>query len=144
MDVVPWVRVVRFKGDNAGTRLFALKDGGGCPKRLADLVQDLRERDLVHHGMIGAASAILVPARESLEVMTTALTNNPERNLCDSVLCYWCRELERRMNLFLAIKKPRYFQTRAFAVPLAVINQLRESDSSLVARVKGLIKRHIL
>ena len=142
--VVPWVRVVRFKSDKGQTRLFTLRDGGCCPKKLADLVQDLRERDLVQDGTIGAASAILVPARESLEVMTTALTNSPERSLCDSVLCYWCRELERRMNLFRAIKRPRYFQTRVFAMPLAVINQLRESDSPLVARVKGLIKRHLL
>ena len=85
--------------------------------------------------MIGEAAAIVVPAQESLHVMTAALTDHPERNLCDSLLCYWCRELEKRMNLFAAIESPRFFQRPGLAVHLlALVNRLREADSRLVAR----------
>lgn len=143
LHVVPWVRVVRFKSHDGQTKLFRLRDRGGCVTRLVDLVQDLREHGLVRDGMIGEASAILVPAQESLEVMTSALTDHPERNLCDSLVCYWCRELERRMDLFAAIENPKSFQRHGLAVHvLALINRLREADSPLVARAKGLIKKH--
>ena len=88
LQIVPWVRTVRFKGSDGETGLFTLRDRGGCTKRLTELVQDLRDKDLVQQGTIGTAPAILVPARESLQVMTAALTSNPERNLCHSTACH--------------------------------------------------------
>ena len=138
LHVVPWVRVVTFKRGDGPTRLFALKDRGGCVRRLAELVGDLREEGVVQEGMVGEASALLVPARESLHIMTTALTNNPERNLCAKVSCYWCREVERRMDLFRAIDNPRYFQRNTFAIGLIrLINHIRKTDNRVVARMKG-------
>ena len=142
LQIVPWVRTVRFKGSDGETGLFTLRDRGGCTKRLTELVQDLRDKDLVQQGTIGTAPAILVPARESLQVMTAALTSNPERNLCHSVLYYWCRELERRLELFPVVQHPRYFQKSRFAVRvIALMNYVREADSPLVGRAKGLMKR---
>ena len=44
LHIVPWVRAVRFKSRHGRTKLFMLRDRGGCVKRLADLVQDLREK----------------------------------------------------------------------------------------------------
>ncbi len=142
LQIVPWVRTVRFKGSDGETGLFTLRDRGGCTKRLTELVQDLRDKDLVQQGTIGTAPAILVPARESLQVMTAALTSNPERNLCHSVSCYWCRELERRLELFPVVQHPRYFQKSRLAVRvIALMNYVREADSPLVGRAKGLMKR---
>ena len=42
LHVVPWVRVVKFKSGTAPTKLFTLKEHGGCTRRLAELVSDLR------------------------------------------------------------------------------------------------------
>ena len=125
-------------------KLFTLRDRGRCVTQLPVLVRDLRDQGVVQDGMVGAASAILVPARDSLQIMTAALTSHPERNLCDNVLCYWCRELERRMDLLQAVQNPRYFQKHAFAIRLiTVMNQIRESDTRVVAWTKRLIKKRV-
>ena len=145
LHIVPWVRVVTFKSGDGQTKLFALRDRGGCVRRLPELVSDLRERGFVREGRVGGASALLVPARESLHIMTAALTNNPERNLCHYLLCYWCRELERRMGLFGAVENPRFFQRNPLAIRLvALLNQVRETDSRIVAYPKRLVKQHLL
>ncbi len=124
LDVVPWVRVVRFRCEDGQTQLFTWRDRGGCTRRLPELVSDLRENGIVQEGMVGEASALLVPAKESLHIMTAALRKHPERNLCDHLLCYWCRELERRRDLFDAVAHPRFFQRSALAIRLvAVANQ---------------------
>ena len=144
LGIVPWVRVVRFRSRDGQTKLFTLRDRGGCVTQLPALVRDLRDQGVVQDGMVGVASAILVPARDSLQIMTAALTSHPERNLCDNVLCYWCGELERRMDLFQAVQNPRYFQTQTFAIRLITwMNQIRESDSRVVGWTKRRIKTHI-
>ena len=145
LGVVPWYRVVKFRNREGLTELFTLRDRGGCIRRLPELVADLREAGLVREGTIGKASAVLVPVPESLQIMTAALRNHPERNLCDKLTCYWCRELERRMNLFDAIESPRFFQSsRSVVLAMALLNRWRQADSVLVARVKQIVKKHYL
>ena len=145
LHIVPWVRFVRFRRGDGRTETFALRDRGGCTRRLPELVVDLRDQGVVQEGTLGQASAILVPARQSLQIMTAVLRSHPERNLCDSVLCYWCRELERRLNLFQAVRVPRYFQTHTVVVRLLMfMNQIRETEGRIVAWTKRLIKRYVL
>ncbi|MGI9239645.1 MAG: AAC(3) family N-acetyltransferase [Verrucomicrobiales bacterium] len=145
LGVVPWFRSVEFKNREGRTELFTLRDRGGCAQRLPELVADLREAGLVSEGRIGEASAILVSVPESIQIMTAALRNNPERNLCDRITCYWCRELERRLDLFDAIESPRYFQSNRPAVgAIACLNRWRQTDSLLVARIKQIVQKYHL
>ncbi len=145
LEVVPWRRVVKYRDADGEIKTFDLRDRGGCTKRLPELVSHLRTQGLSQDGKIGMARAVLVPAKESLEIMTNLLKNNPEKNLCDKASCLWCRELERRMNLYKKIEHHRYFQKNTLVKHfIALINWLRERDNSVVARIKGSIKRYIL
>lgn len=144
LNIIPWKRAVKYISKDGGIQTFIFKDQGGCVKRLPELVSNLREKGFVTDGVIGQAKAVLVPVREALEVMTNLLRENPAINLCDDVLCFWCRELERRMSLYKNIENPRYFQKYVVAIYLiALMNWLRERDNRVVARTKKLIERYI-
>ena len=145
LDVVPWRRCVRYKTSDGEIKIFTLKDRGGCVKRLPELVSHLRSIGIVKDGKIGQASAVLVPARESLAVMAELLIQNPSINLCNSVWCLWCRELEGRLNLYERIEHPRYFQKNvAIRKLVGAVNKFREKDSRAVTRFKLFVKENIL
>jgi aminoglycoside N3'-acetyltransferase len=143
LNVVPWKRAVNFKDRNGRIRTFVLGDRGGCVNKLSDLVAILRNEGLVNDGVIGKASAVLVPARIALERMTDLLKQQPTLNLCDRPFCLWCREIERRMNLYTTIKNPLLFQKNKTIINLiAILNWLREIDNPLIARIKLKIKKY--
>lgn len=143
LNVVPWKRAVKFRNHNGKIRTFVLVDRGGCVNKLSDLVTFLRSEGLVHDGRVGETSAVLVPAKDALERMTDLLKRQPALNLCDRPLCLWCREIERRMNLYKAIENPRLFQKNKYLIHfIAIVNWLREIDNPLVAKTKLKIKKH--
>ncbi len=145
LDVVPWRRCVRYKTRGGEIKIFTLKDRGGCVKRLSELVSHLRKIGLVRDGKIGMASAVLVSAKESLAVMAELLIHNPSINLCDSVWCLWCRELEGRLDLCDRIERPRYFQKNiAIRKLVGAMNRFREKDNRVVTRFKLFVKENIL
>lgn len=145
LDVVPWRRCVRYKDRDGEIKIFTLKDRGGCVKRLPELVSHLRTIGLVRDGKIGMATAVLVSAKESLAVMAELLTQNPSINLCDSIWCLWCRELESRLDLYDKIERPTYFQKnitiRKF---VGAMNGFREKDNRAVMRFKLFVKKNVL
>ena len=144
LEVVPWKSAVNFRDNKGKLKTFVRRDIGGCVKRLPELVAYLRKEGLVTNATIGNAKAIMVLARESLEIMTNLLKNNPEINLCDKALCFWCREIERRMNLYKRIENPSYFQKNIFLVYLlAVINWLRGRDNRIITKVRLLNAKKI-
>jgi len=54
------------------------------------------------------------------------LKKNPALNLCHDISCLWCRELERRLDLYARIEHPAYFQrNRLIRSALALINRFR-------------------
>jgi aminoglycoside 3-N-acetyltransferase len=126
LDVVPYRRGVNYR-DNAGNvRVFMRGDKGGCIKRLPDLVPALREAGLITEGRIGNARTLLMPARGGLEAMTSMLREDPTLNLCDDISCLWCRELERRLDLYDRIERPAFFQRNPLMRGvLALINHVR-------------------
>jgi len=126
LDVVPLRRRSRYRDEAGRIRTFVRRDDGGCVRRLPELVAELRDRGLVTDGKIGEADAVLVPAGESLRVMTELLQEAPARNLCGDWSCLWCRELERRLDLYGAIESPRVFQRyRAVAGMTGLVNRVR-------------------
>jgi aminoglycoside N3'-acetyltransferase len=110
LTVVPFRYGVKFKDKNKEIKLFVRKDVGGCIKKLPRFVSHLREMGIVKDGKIGMANAIIAPAKETIEVMTDMLKKDPVLNLCDDISCLWCRELERRLDLYEKIENPKSFQ----------------------------------
>lgn len=144
LDVVPWKRAVMYKNGSGILQSFVLRDHGGCTHRLPELVAQLRLQGLVTDGALGAASAVLVPAREALENMASALRRNPEINLCKRPLCYWCRELERKLDLYQKIEDPEVFQKNRIAIyALSWINRLRELDNGIAAKSRILLRKRL-
>ncbi len=126
LNVVPPWRGVKFIEESGNIKIFVNKNGGGCTRRLPELVNVLRERGILKEGKIGSAKALLINAKDFLEVTSKLLRNNPTLNLCNRILCLWCRELERRMDLYHRIENPRYFQRYCIIIKIiALINRYR-------------------
>ncbi len=141
---VPWMRAVRYKDRRGDIKTYLCRDCGGCTLRLPELVNTLRMQNHATDGVIGSAAAILVRARESLESMTAILKENPAVNLCENPLCYWCRELERRLNLYGKIKNPRIFQRNKPVIhAISLINRIRDLDNRVVVKFKLLIRNRL-
>lgn len=124
-NVVPIVHGVKYRDDEGKVKIFVF-DYPPCVKKLPKLVPILRKMGTVKIGRIGMAYSILAPARGLLKVMTGMLKENPTLNLCDNVFCLWCRELERRLNLYKKIENPKYFQKSSFMIQtIALVNWFR-------------------
>ncbi len=141
LDIVPFRRRSRYRDDAGRICTFVWRDEGGCFSKLPDLTSVLRNRGLVSDGKIGDADAVLVPAAEGLEVMTEILRAEPERNLCAAWSCLWCRELERRLDLYGANADPRLFQrNRAVARLSGLINAARLAYANVDVRYRRIIE----
>ena len=127
------------EGDSIGT--FIRRDPGGCTKRLPYMIDNLREAGIVTEGSVGKAKAILIPARESLDIMTNLLKRNPEHYLCESPWCLWCREIERRLKLCDKVSDKKWFHRNSFLrFPLDAYNYLRVRDIAAITLVIYLIR----
>ncbi len=117
---------VKYRDDNGKIKIFTRREFIGCTTRLPELVPTLRRMGLVRDGNIGMAHSIIVPAMEFIKETSKKLRANPTLTLCDNISCLWCRELERRMNLYKLIEKPKFFQRYALIIKgIAFINRLR-------------------
>ncbi len=141
LTVVPLKRGAVYLDAEKNTKLFRLRDMGGCTTRLPELVSILRERRLIIEGVIGKARALLVNTNESLPLMAGLLREKPSRNLCRDITCLWCRELERRMDLFDEIQNPSYFQKQAALIGLiSYVNRARLADWTWLSTIRHLMK----
>lgn len=125
LNVVPFRLGVKYRDDQGDIKLF-IRQSSGCLKRVHDLVSAIRDIGLVRDGKIGEADSIVAPAQEALDIVTKLLKDNPAINLCSDISCLWCRELERRKNLYGDIINPRYFQNIYLVIKIiALINWFR-------------------
>lgn len=85
-----------------------------CTAKLPQLTPKLERMGVIRSDKIGAATSIIGSVDELLNSMSTILRNDPTLNLCDDVSCVYCRELERRWNLYRRIRNPRFFQRSKF------------------------------
>ncbi len=137
LELIPPIVGVKFRNAEGNIRLFIRKDlaEGSFP----DLIYILRDLGLVTDGRIGLAKSILIPAKKSLEILIKKLKDDPSLNLCDRVTCLWCREVERRLNIYDRIKNPRYFQKYILVRRIiAIINWLRIRESRIIKLLKFL------
>ena len=100
------------------------------------------EKWIIKDGKIGGAAAIVAPAKETLDIMTILLKQEPILNLCDDFAFLWCRELERRLKLYNKIKKPKLFQKNILIRSIiALINFIRLQDSINADKIIRFMKR---
>ena len=143
MNVVPLEVAVRYIDPEGGdVLLFKARNVYACVKNLGVLVPALREKGLLTEGKIGAADSILVSAEDALFSMAELLKEDPTLTLCEDVSCIWCRELERRMDLYDGIEDPETFQKNRIAIlALGMINRRRLNGSWAAIKAIGFVKR---
>ena len=131
-----------FFDESAGVRVFVRRDLGGCVARLPDMLENLKKAGIVTEGSVGKAKAVIVPARESLDIMTHLLQRNPECYLCHSARCLWCREIERRLHLCYRLSHKRWFQRNSsLRFALDAYNYLRLKDIAVLTMGRYLLSR---
>lgn len=141
LKVIPFRVGTKYRGEDGNVRVFVRRDLGGCVRKLPGLVIPLRKAGLVTDGPIGMANSILVPAKEALEIMTGKLRRNPTLNLCDDFSCLWCRELERRMDLYKRIENPKYLQKYVPIIKLiSLINRFRLRNHKIDKAIQTIVR----
>lgn len=138
LKVVPWKLGCRYVDEQGRVRIFIQKDPPGCVSRLHELVPPMRKSGIVTDGWVGEARSLSVQAKIALNIMIERLRSHPELYLCDNFRCLWCRELERRMDLYGRIEKCRWFQRNPVITLIAVTNWLRLGGNPIVYRVRQL------
>lgn len=97
-----------------------------CTGGLPNIVPELEVSGVLRVGKIGYAKSYLTSAKQLLESMKQMLIANPRLTMCDSIRCLWCREAERRLNLYPRKSEAKYFQKNFFVVTvLRLINIFR-------------------
>lgn len=130
--IVPVFLGVYFK-NMAGKKELFVRKIAPCKKNLGNLVPLVDQKIKLTRNRIGFADSILANANELLEAMTEILRKNPQLNLCRDLLCFKCRELERRLNLYSKIENPRLFQknpiirTAIFGANKLILTQFRNA-----------------
>jgi len=129
LDIIPPRFGVKYIDDRGRIAIHIERATGGCTKRLPELLMVLRKMGVVRSGKIGMANSILLPAKIFLNVTAKLLRKDPTLNLCNSITCLWCRELERRMNLYNSIRNPKFYQKNRLVIEvIAAVNRFRLSN----------------
>jgi len=124
-DVVKLFFGVKFK-DKKGKLGLYIFNQPPCRAKLPDLVRSMEKRGIVRRFRIGNTTAVLCSAREFIESLSSILIKNPQLTLCNDICCIWCREAERKMDLYSRIDNPKYFQKHLWiAKTIALINKFR-------------------
>jgi aminoglycoside 3-N-acetyltransferase len=140
-DVVPIEMCINYIDEDGKTRLFSGADVYACTRALHRLVPLMRDGGALKEGMVGNAPSILVSTKEALDLMAELLRNDPSLSLCNNITCIWCRELERRMNLYKNIKNPMPFQENIFWIQLlGLVNRHRLRGSPVAIRTIRMIR----
>jgi len=132
-DVVQMPRGVKYRDGEGEVKVY-IANMPPCNRKLPDLVPVLRKMGVLKIGRIGMAYSILAPAKDLIDAMAEMLRKNPTLNLCDKISCIWCREAERKMNLYRNIENPSYFQKIGLMIKtIALINRFRLKGYSSVS-----------
>ena len=126
LSAVPNRYSVKFQDDCGKVKIFEFNTSLSCVEKEPELIPILKKIGIVQEGRIGNAKANLIPIKKLLEVIPPLLRNNPSLYLCENIFCFWCRELERRNDLYNKIMNPRYFQRVTLMIMiLTLINWFR-------------------
>ena len=128
-DLLPALCGVRYRNAEGETKLF-IRNRIPCMRNLHTIVPKIEHKSLLRRGKIGNAPSIFVPADKLIEALSTLLKEKPELTLCDNCFCLYCRNLERKKNLYPKIENPKIFQ------------KSRLVRTVLLFRLKYVLKRY--
>jgi aminoglycoside 3-N-acetyltransferase len=112
--------------DNCGMERVYVYNHPPCTGGLPNIVLKLEASGILRVGKIGNARTYLASAKELLNNMTEMLIANPRLTMCDSIRCVWCREAERKLNIYPGKSEAKFFQKNFFFVTvLRLINMFR-------------------
>jgi hypothetical protein len=133
LTILPPIYGVRYIRRDGTTGLYEKWDLGGCTTRLPELNAGFIERGLISPGRLGKAETLLVQADPVLYQMASMLRSDPTLNLCRDYSCYWCREIERKLDLYPHIEDPCVFQRNGLlAKTTRLINAARTRAGTMV------------
>ncbi len=106
---IPIVSGTKYLNPENNVNLYIYNDVP-CVKNLPTLVPTMKQKGIIKTGRIGNAYSTIGQAKELLAFMSEQLKLNPTLTLCNDINCLWCREIERKLNLYKTIKNPHFFQ----------------------------------
>jgi aminoglycoside 3-N-acetyltransferase len=106
--IVPMLTGVQYKSKEGKTRLFVTVQPA-CTSKLPELVPKLEKMQILKRGKIGLASSLIGSADKIINSISMILKKDPTLNLCDSIYCIHCREIERKLDLYKNIENQKYF-----------------------------------
>ena len=109
MDILPPNLGVRYLGEDGSLGIYR-RSQSGCTIRLPELNKEMIEEGLIMEGKVGNADSMLVDAAGVVKSMARRLIDDPRLNLCRRYHCLWCRELERKYDLFDGMDNPAFYQ----------------------------------
>jgi len=124
-DIVHRFHALKYRDKKGKVRIYVFNHPP-CKRRLPELVPHLIKMHIVRRGRIGMAYSLLGSVESIINVMANMLKENPTLNLCDKIYCVWCREAERKLDIYKRIENPRYFQKSPPLIKaIALINKFR-------------------
>lgn len=136
-DIVHRFHGLKYRDKEGKVKIFVFNHPP-CERKLPELVPHLRKMKIVRTGRIGMAYSLLGPAKDIINVMTDMLKKNPILNLCDKIYCRWCREAERKLDLYRKIENPKFFQKNFLIIKaIALINRFRLKKYGVLAFQNG-------
>jgi hypothetical protein len=124
MEILPPLWGVRYRKMDGSIEVYERHEWA-CARRLPDLNRAMIEQGLIVEGGIGNADSMLVDAAGVVHSIARSLKEDPSVNLCRRYHCLWCRELERRYDLYHNLQNPAIFQRSG--VIRSITNRLNDS-----------------
>lgn len=127
---IPTYYATQYQNNSGQTEVFTEK--WACPTNLPTLVPLIEKKGIIKRGKIGRAHSLIGNAHEIIFETSELLRKNPELNLCNKVGCLWCRELEKKLQLYKRIQHPRFYQLPVIRDIIALMNQVRMKQYSYI------------
>ena len=96
-----------------------------CPTNLISITPLLEKKGVLKQGKIGMTEAKIGKAKDIIIETFKSLSKNPELNLCHKSSCIWCRMVEKKLDLYHSIHKPKYYQYPFIREIVSLVNKIR-------------------
>jgi len=139
MKILPPLRGVRYRRSDGSIGIYE-REEWACVIRLPELNPGMVQEGLIVEGIIGKAPSMLVDGAGVVQSIARSLREDPSLNLCRRYHCLWCRELERRYNLYDRIPDPSIFQRSGVIRAIThKLNDMRMRRSIWATRLTNLL-----
>ncbi|MHA2033278.1 MAG: AAC(3) family N-acetyltransferase [Candidatus Kariarchaeaceae archaeon] len=122
-NLIPNYQVTQYRNKHREIEIFY--ESFPCSRNLHSIVPTLEKKGVIKRGRIGMANSIIGNAKKIITETSLILSKNPELNLCNDPACIWCREAERKLDLYDVFVKPKFYQYPFVREIIALVNKVR-------------------